>query len=167
MVHRETDRKTDKQTGRVHLSIQCLLSPTLEWDQTCLPCSAALKGAVTDMLSQLSPIPPPKSSHRPYPNTMLCLLSPPPHQHSPIRILLTATSSLFRLLFTVKWSPSQSHSAAGLLFISLVLFFPPFLSGWELIWEAQLLVGCPQRTPGHNKKYSGKYSYSLAWLYLC
>lgn len=66
--------------------------------------------------------PPPHNSHRPYPNTMLCLLSPPPTNYFAIPILLTATSSLFRLLFTVKQSPSQSYSAVGLLFISLVFF---------------------------------------------
>lgn len=62
--------------------------------------------------------------------TLCCAFYPhSPPLYSPIAVLLTATSSLFRLLFTVKWSPSQSHSSAGLLFISLVFFVPP-LSVW-------------------------------------
>lgn len=153
-----TDRQTNRQIENISVFGACCHHRQSETNQTCLPCSAALKGAVTDMLSQLFSLSPPlhpttttttKSSHRPYPNTMLCLLSaapttttsPPLLSHSVNCDLLS--SLLLRLLFTVKWNPSQSHSAVGLLFISLVFFFlcsishslfhSLSLSGWELI----------------------------------
>lgn len=143
------------------------VSKNLFFNQTCLPRSATLKGAVPDVLSH--PIhPPQKCCHQTHPNRMMWLLSPP--HHSPIAKLLTVTSSLFRLLFAVKWSPTQSHSSVGLLCISLSCFFIRlFLSGWELIWEVQLLVDCPQRTPGHSKiqQIYSKYCYFLALIYVC
>lgn len=96
----------------------------------------------------------------------------PPQNYSLIPNLSTATPSPnpFRCAFYCEMEPfSITYSAAGPLFISLVFFLMFFcslsLSGWELICEAQLLVDCPQRTPGHNrkkqnKKTSVKYSYS-------
>lgn len=100
-----------------------------------------------------------KNSHRLYPNTILCLSSPPLQNYSLIPNLSTATPSLnpFRCAFYCEMEPfSITYSTAGPLFISLVFFFMFLcslsLSGWELICEAQLLVDCPQRTPGHNRK---------------
>lgn len=119
-----------RQTGSVHLSVQCWLSPPLVWHRPNLPSlQCGTEGCShRHAPATFAPTPPTaKSSHRPYPNTMLCLLPPPP-QYSPIPILSTATPPP-RLLFTAKWSPSQSHSTVGLLFISLVFFlFPLSLS---------------------------------------
>ena len=87
---------------------------------------AATDTAVTDMLLKLSSTP----SKPPRGQILMLLLTPA----SPPSSVLRSQSDDFSLLplfscfFAVKWSPSPSHAAVGLLFIPLVfLLFPLFL----------------------------------------
>lgn len=88
-----------------------------------------------------------------------CASYPRLPQYSPIPILSTAppqprpppVASFFFYCEMEPFSITQCCWPA-LYFTHLFFLFSLFFSGCKLIWEAQLLVDCPQRTPGHNRK---------------
>lgn len=76
-------------------------------------------------------------------------------EHQPAALLSLWNGALFH--HTALLACSLFHSS---FFFFFKLLFPTLslfpVSGWELIWEAQLPVGRPQRAWGHNRPRGGK-----------
>ncbi len=94
--------------------------------------------------------PPPKKAPTGRILILCCAFYPPPtlfYSYSMDRNVLPLSPA-----FYCEMEPfSITQRCWPALYFTRLFLFPLFLSGWELIWEAQLLVGCPQRTPNHNK----------------
>lgn len=157
------------ESDRQSASRFSVLSPPLVWHPhkigpSPLCCSWRVK-SLTCSRNFFSFSPAQKCSRRPHPNTVLCLFICPSSLHSSLPFLFhqlrrpPAAPPRRPFLCVLLWNGALLHHTALLarsLFHSSFFFVPHSLplslSGWELIWEAQLPVDCPQRTPGHNRR---------------
>lgn len=177
-THQQSERGSRAETNTETESAcqhSALLSPLFVWNQTNLPpLQCGTEGCShRHAPATFSYSPPLKSSHRPYLNTVLCFLSPHPHQLSLPSLfcwLRPPPSSACFLLWngallnhTALLACSLFHSSFFCsLSSSLAASLSERLSCWSTVHRE------PWATSANEKKtHPGKYSYSLACLYFC